>query len=280
MKNKRNLIIFIVVALGSGWLGVFVDSVLTEQPEGNSLGMGLWLVLPLISSVILRIINHDWKDGGLKPHFKNNWKWYLVAILIYPLAMLLSVFMANIFSMVEMKPLTFSAYLSVVMVSVPGNIAKNIFEEFAWRGYLTPKLVALKLNDWIIYLITGTVWSLWHAAYYLVFLPDTYLIQTQRVSMLISGCIIMTCWSIMFVEIRRLTNSVWPCLIMHTIEDAVPTVLVTIGGYFVFSQNKIIWFDPITGVVANLFFIAVGLMLRHNRRKRERNISTASQLMP
>ncbi|MBB2183598.1 hypothetical protein H0486_12000 [Lachnospiraceae bacterium MD1] len=77
MKSKRNLIIFIIVALGSGWLGVFVDNILTEQPEGNSLGMGLWLILPLIFSVILRIINHDWKDGGLKTHFKNNRKWYL-----------------------------------------------------------------------------------------------------------------------------------------------------------------------------------------------------------
>jgi len=274
MKNKRNLIIFIIVSLGSGWVGVFVDRILTEQPEGNSLGMGLWLVLPFVTSIILRIINHDWKDGGLKPYFKNNWKWYLVAVLIYPLSILLSVFTANIFGMVEMKPLIFSVYLSVVMASVPGNIAKNIFEEFAWRGYLTPKLVALKLNEWIIYLITGIVWSLWHAAYYLVFLPDTYFIQTQRVSMLISGCIIMTCWSIMFVEIRRLTNSVWPCVILHTIEDA---ALVTIGGYFVFSQNKTIWFNPITGVVANLFFIAVGLMLRYNRRKREHNISNACE---
>lgn len=35
-------------------------------------------------------------------------------------------------------------------------------------------------------------------------------------------------------------------------EDAVPTVLVTVGGYFVFSQNNRIWFDPTTGVVANL----------------------------
>lgn len=277
MKNKRSLIIFIIVALGSGWLGVFIDRILTEQPEGNSLGMGLWLILPLITSVILRIINHDWKDGGLKPHFKNNWKWYLVAVLIYPLSMLLSVFAANIFGMVEMKPLTFPAYLSVIMVSVPGSIVKNIFEEFAWRGYLTPKLVALKLNDWIIYLITGMVWSLWHAAYYLVFLPDTYFIQTQRVSMLISGCIIMTCWSIMFVEIRRLTNSVWPCVIMHTIEDAVPTALVAIGGYFVFSQEKTIWFDPITGVVANIFFIVIGLMLRYYRRKREHNASIACE---
>lgn len=269
MKNRRNLIVFIIAVLGSGWLGVFIDSILIKQSEGNSLGMGLWLVIPLLTSVILRTMGRDWKDTGLKLHVKENWKWYFVAVLIYPVSMLLSVFVAGVFGMVEIKPMIFSAYLSAVMVAVPGNFVKNIFEEFAWRGYLTPKLVSLKLNDWIIYLITGLVWSLWHAPYYLVFLPDRYFLQTSRLSMLISGCIIMTGWSIMFVEIRRLTNSVWPCVLMHTIEDVVPTALVTIGGYFVFSQSTLFWFEPTSGVVASLFFIAVGLILRHYRKKRE-----------
>ena len=34
MKTKRNLIIFIIVTLSCGWLGVLLDSILTEQPEG------------------------------------------------------------------------------------------------------------------------------------------------------------------------------------------------------------------------------------------------------
>ena len=54
-------------------------------------------------------------------------------------------------------------------MSTIGNFIKNIFEEFSWRGYLTPKLIELKLNDWFIYIISGLVWALWHAAYYLVF---------------------------------------------------------------------------------------------------------------
>ena len=59
--------------------------------------------------------------------------------------------------------------LSLIFMSTIGNFIKNIFEEFSWRGYLTPKLIELKLNDWFIYIISGLVWSLWHAAYYLVF---------------------------------------------------------------------------------------------------------------
>ena len=72
MKNRRNLMVFIIVTLGSGWFGVFIDSILIDQPEGNSLGMGLWLILPLITSIILRIVNHDWKDAGIKLFFRKN----------------------------------------------------------------------------------------------------------------------------------------------------------------------------------------------------------------
>ena len=71
MKNKRKiyLAIFIFVILVSGWLGVLLDSMLPKQPKGNSLGMGLWLVLPLFTALLLRLISRDWEDFGVKPLF-------------------------------------------------------------------------------------------------------------------------------------------------------------------------------------------------------------------
>ena len=48
----------------------------------------------------------------------------------------------------------------------------------------------------------------------------------------------MVCWSIMYVEIYRLTKSVWPCVIMHAIEDAVSTVLVTITGIITLTNSS------------------------------------------
>lgn len=265
MKTKRNLIIFIIVTLSCGWLGVLLDSILTEQPEGNSLGMGLWLILPLLTSLVLRITAHDWKDIGLKLNLKGNGLWYLTSVFLFPLVMLMLTFAASLFGMVEIKALSVSACLSAVLAAIPGNIVKNIFEEFSWRGYLSPKLEALRINDWMLYLVTGLVWSLWHAAYYLVFLPDSFFTAISRPAMLLSGCVIMTGWSIMFVEIQRLTNSVWPCVILHTMEDAVPTALVTLGELITFSRNGALWFEPVSGILPNLVFIAAGLWLRHIR---------------
>ena len=269
-KTKRNLIVFIIVTLASGWIGVLVDLLLTEQPKGNSLGMGLWLIIPFLTVIILRIINRDWKDFGMRPNFKGNLKWYLVALIIYPLVTLITVGIALALGCVDITSFNMNTFLSLAIVSIGGNFIKNIFEEFAWRGYLTPKLVELKANDLVIYLVSGLVWALWHAAYYMVFLPDKYFLDISRVRFLLTGCVIMTCWTVMYVEISRLTKSVWPCVVMHAVEDAVPTVLVMVGGFITLTNNSDIYLNPITGIVATVLFLVIGFVLRVARINRER----------
>ncbi len=56
MTNKqtiRNIILFTIVVILSGWIGILIDKVIPEQPDGDSLGMGIWLVLPLLASILL-----------------------------------------------------------------------------------------------------------------------------------------------------------------------------------------------------------------------------------
>lgn len=273
-NEKRNnpriyLIIFVIFVLASGWLGVLLDSILTEQPEGNSLGMGLWLVLPLLTAIILRIIRRDWKDMGINPDFKGNIKWYLVSFAIYPFITIITVGFALLLGVTKLSNFEISSFFSLVVISVAGNFIKNIFEEFAWRGYLTPKLIELKVNDWLIYLISGLVWALWHVAYYMVFLPNNYFESISRLGMLLIGCALMVCWTVMYVEIFRLTKSVWPCVLMHAVEDAFPTVLVTISGIITFTKNGDFWLNPVSGVVATILFLGIGLVLRSIRIKKE-----------
>ncbi|AXO98828.1 MULTISPECIES: CPBP family glutamic-type intramembrane protease [Bacillus cereus group] len=271
---KLHLLIFVFIVLASGWIGVILDSFLTDQPEGNSLGMGLWLILPFLSCIFLRVISRDWNDFGIKLNLKANFKWYFVAILIYPFVTVITISLALIFGVANITSFEIYSLLSLIFMSTIGNFIKNIFEEFSWRGYLTPKLIELQLNDWFIYIISGLVWALWHAAYYLVFLPNEYFESILRLHMLLSGCILMVSWSIMYVEIYRLTKSVWPCVIMHAIEDAVPTVLVTITGIITLTNSSDFWLNPISGVVATIIFLGIGIVLRSIRIKKERKLNT------
>lgn len=166
---KLHLLIFMFIVLASGWVGVILDSFLTDRPEGNSLGMGLWLILPFLSCILLRVISRDWNDFGIKLNLNGNFKWYFVALLIYPCVTVITISLALIFGVANITNFEMSSLFSLILMSTIGNFIKNIFEEFSWRGYLTPKLIELKLNDWFIYIISGLVWALWHAAYYLVF---------------------------------------------------------------------------------------------------------------
>ncbi|WP_313804123.1 type II CAAX prenyl endopeptidase Rce1 family protein [Cytobacillus sp.] len=273
-RRKFSLLLFIVVVLASGWIGVLVDSKLPEQPAEESLGMGLWLILPIIAMLILRLVNRDWKDIGVLPNFKGNMKWYGAAIAIYPVMTVIIVGLALLFNSANISGVELNSILSLIGVSIAGNFIKNIFEEFAWRGYLTPKLIELKLNDWMLYLVSGLVWALWHAAYYLVFLPDSYFEATSRMSFLLIGCVLMVAWSIMYVEMYRLTKSVWPCVLMHALEDGVPTLLLSVAGVITLTKTGELWLSPTTGIITTIFFIGFGLWLRSIRIKKERNINT------
>lgn len=103
---------------------------------------------------------------------------------------------------------------------------------------------------------------------------NEYFESISRLNMLLSGCILMVCWSIMYVEIYRLTKSVLPCVIMHAIEDAVPTVLVTITGIITLTNSSDFWLNPTSGVAATVLFLGIGTVLRTIRIKRERQLFT------
>lgn len=272
-RKKFSLILFIAVVLASGWVGVWVDTLIPDQPEGNSLGMGLWLILPVSAMLVLRLVNRDWKDIGVRFRFKRNMKWYGAAIAIYPVVMVIVVGVAFLFNSASFSDVELHTLLPLIGVSIAGNLLKNIFEEFAWRGYLTPKLIELKLNDWMLYVVSGLVWALWHAAYYIVFLPDSYFETTSRMGFLLTGCVLMVAWSVMYVEIYRLTKSVWPCVLMHAVEDGVPTLLLSVAGVITLTKTGELWLSPTTGIVTTILFVGFGLWLRSIRVKKEQSVN-------
>ena len=71
----------------------------------------------------------------------------------------------------------------------------------------------------------------------------------------------------MFVEIRRLTNSVWPCVILHSMEDAVPTMLFVTANVFQIEERYSVMLDPISGIVPTALVFFMGLGLRKMRKQ-------------
>lgn len=273
MKNKfQNIGIFIFVALASGWLGLLIDSFIEPQPDGESLGMGVWLVLPLLTTILLRLFAGDgWNDIGLKPNFKGNIKWYFIALIIYPIVTTVILVIGKLSGWINYSNFRMDAYLTGFASTLIANFIKNIFEESVWRGYLAAKLLKMKLKDLWIYFIVGGVWGLWHLPYYLFFLPESVMFQilpVDRYIFAIIAVILMVCWSVMFVELYHITKSIWPVVILHLVEDSLINHLV-IDGYITIVPGKEIFISPIIGIIASILYLCVGLLLRRNRLMKE-----------
>ncbi len=268
-RDKMNLTIFVFVTITAGFFGCLLDQILPEQPEGNSLGMGLWLILPFLTGIVLRILNKDLKQIGAKPNFKNNLKWYAVSVLVFPCVMLVCIVAAKIMGALIVGKTELSALFILMLTAFFENCVKNIFEEFAWRGCLVPYLEKTGINDWFLYAASGLVWGMWHITYYMFFLPDEYFTEISRPMMVVVGIVLMIFWSPLFVELRRLTNSVWPCVILHSMEDAVPTMLFVTANVLRIKKNYFVMLDPISGIVPAALVFIIGLGLRNYRIKKE-----------
>ncbi|MNZ51578.1 CAAX amino terminal protease self- immunity [compost metagenome] len=264
----RNIIVFITIVILSGWIGVLVDSLLTEEPEGDSLGMGIWLVLPMLAAFILiSVSKFGWKEIGIKLNLKGNLKWYIAAVLIFPVVTAAILIIGNITKWIDLSELNLKVFMGVFFSTILVGIIKNIFEESVWRGFLTSQLVKLNLADWAIYLIVGIVWGIWHIPYYMVFLPETDMqavLPASRFIFIVVAIITMLCWSIMYIELYRITKSIWPCVLLHTVEDSLINPLV-ISGFISISSGKEILISPISGVITSLLYLGVGLTIRASR---------------
>ncbi len=266
----RNLVIFAVIVILSGWIGHGLD-LLAGNHSGETPGMLLWLVLPLITMLILRTFAGDgWKDAGLKPMLKGNIRWYLIALAAYPVITVLVLLTGRLTGWISFDNFSSTLFLNAFAVALIPNFIKNIPEEFVWRGYLTPKVVSLKLNDFMVYLIVGSIWALWHIPYYLFFLDESAIqsvTSLHKLHFMLLSIPVMIVWTVAYVELRLLTGSVWPLVVMHTIEDAFVNPLL-LDGYIHISADKELWISPIYGCLSILLYGLLGLGLRKIRKKK------------
>lgn len=268
-REMITLIIFTVIALLAGLIGYVVDQILTEQPEGQSLGMGLWLVLPFFTGLILRIINKDMREMGFAVRIKKGWRGYIVAFLSFPVITLICGLIAYRLGGLTIGNVGICNVIGMIFATFFASFIQSIFEEFAWRGCLVSYLEKIEMKDWGIYLYSGFVWGIWHITYYLYFLPDEYFVDSSREEMVISGMILMMLWSPLFAEVRRVSKSVWPCVLLHAMQGAVPTLLFVSSGAFSIKEKYSFVLHPVSGLLATVLVLAFGLMLRKWRINQE-----------
>jgi len=269
----RNLRIFIIVVLAIGWIGRGLD-IQMGNPASESLGMLLWLITPIGISLLLRAFAGDgWEDFGIKPNFKGNAAWYVIALFIYPVLTALVLIIGSSLSLItfpNFSPNTPGLILQTFALGLLPQFIKNIFEEAAWRGYLAPKVYSLRLNDFVGHLIVGLVWGAWHIPYYLFFLDRAVLQNFTALDLaafIPLAIVVMISWAMVYGEIRLLTNSIWPAVLMHMVEDAFLNQLFTEHHIQIVPGTD--WLvSPVNGLISIFFFIAMGVGLRQLRKRK------------
>ncbi len=276
-KTIGNILIMALFTAGGGWLGIWLNSI-TENtsPPMESLGALVWLVSPLLAGVLLRIFGGDgWKDFGLSLNLPAGGRWYLVAVFVYPLVALLGFGLSLALGAISAEGFTtqgFGAYATAVGVMLAGSLIKNIFEEFAWRGYLTPRLDAAKVPPLLNHLIVAVLWWSWHLPYYYYFLDKTVLqgfLQTSLPVFILIALIGLLPTSILFGELRLASKSVWPAFILHNMINALSMPLI-ISGFIKLNGTMGVIFTPTNeGIVSSFLLGVAGLLIYQYRTKKQ-----------
>jgi len=274
-KISRNIIIVALFTAGGGWLGIWLNKITgNTMPPMQSLGALVWLTSPALVGILLRVFGGDgWKDSGFGLNLPSGWKWYLAAILVYPLAAFLSFGLALTLKAISVDGFItqgLSAYLPAVGVMIAGSLLKNIFEEFAWRGYLTPRLEAAKVHPLMNHLIVGILWWSWHLPYYYYFLDKAILesfLHTSLPVFLIIALIGLFPTAILFGELRLAGKSIWPVFILHNLINGLSMPLI-INGFIKLNGRLGIIFTPTNdGIVTSILLGVAGLAIYQYRMK-------------
>lgn len=271
-KTIRNIIIFAVFAVGGGWLGVFLNNITGQPHSMESLGALIFLVTPALTGILLRAFGGDgWKDAGFGLQLRSSWKWYLVAVLIYPLIATIAFVIASTSGAISTEGFAaqgVAAFISAAAIGTVGSAIKNIFEEFAWRGYLTPRLEAAKIPALLNHIIVGVVWWAWHLPYYFYLLDRAQFNQyltTNLTTFLVISFIAMIPTAILFGELRLLSKSVWPVFLLHNVINGISLTFL-LNGFIEVNGLKGIIFSPLNdGVFVFILFGVVGMLLYRKR---------------
>ncbi len=270
-RTLRNLIIFIISTLAAGWVGAWLNRILNLSPAQN-LGMLIFLIVPLTVSLLLRAFGGDsWKDVGFKPNFRGNGSAYAISLLAYPVMIAIILGIGRIAGVITFPRSDWGAFFQLIVISFAQNFFKNLFEEFAWRGYLTPRLQVLGIPDLLNHLLTGLVWGMWHVPYWL-FLLDQATIRSFTslgIGPLIAlSLVAILPTAILYGELRLKTGSTWPALFIHTTANALTLVLLVDGFVTLQPRLEAVFTPGMGGLLVTVLVAGLGFWLYQQRTQK------------
>ncbi|MEG0340019.1 MAG: CPBP family intramembrane glutamic endopeptidase, partial [Oscillospiraceae bacterium] len=236
------------------------------------------MLLPALCVVITRFITKEgFTDAYIKPNFKGNIKYYILAWLAPALLVLFGAvvyfmifpnkfdinmgYMSLIFSSAganltsaQLRTTAISQIVTGIVLSPILNIVFCFGEELGWRGYLLPKM-SQKFKLVPMLLINGLIWGLWHA-------PITIIGHNYGVGYwgypftgILAMCVFCTVIGTLLSYLTVKTHSCIPAAIAHSSLNG----LASAAALFT-SDGGNPFIGPIpTGIIGGIGFIIAAL---------------------
>jgi len=205
----------------SGLITVFAtefvsrDVLLPEQPSDLHIGIALvveWLILlALLAFWIPKVESHSLQSIGFG---KLKWRHLWMGVLTYLTLMIAwigSGFALNAIGLEGLRSLqpmireySFPILFSLVLTG-------TFFEEIFYRGYLIERLTSLTRKSWLAGLVSWAAFTFVHLKFF-------GLGPTLDVGILSAGLVIL------YLKER----SIWPCILVHGINDAFGFLIATL----------------------------------------------------
>jgi membrane protease YdiL (CAAX protease family) len=213
-KSLWLIVLFSVLVNAVAWLGPLLGG----SPSSPGIGFIVWGTAPLLLTILLRGVTRDWSDFGISPAFKKNVAWYIVSLLAIPVLIVLAMLAGMALSITAISDFSLGRLATTTLTALPVFLIFAVFEEVGWRGYLAPKLASLGINRALAAALTGVVWASWH----LPFIRELSWVYTPEPMLTFISRFYLTCvaLSIIFGEIREISGSFWPAVIMHGVGNA------------------------------------------------------------
>ena len=221
------------------WLGALA------LPGAYTVLWSLFSVLPVLATILTRVITKDKSPWHLKPNFRKNWKTYLFAAFLPGIAIFLggllyfSLFPQDLDLTARNLVAQYGQYgapetiqftvQTVILIGLafivlsPLVLPVHLFalgEEIGWRGYLLPILLKLTSPRKAV-LLHGLLWGLAHAP--LIYFgfnygSDYWGAPLTGILMMTLVCVVLGTW-LAYVTIQA--NSILPAVLLHGASNVI-----------------------------------------------------------
>lgn len=207
----RNVVIFTVAVLIIGNIaGLNYYAI-------DGLGGLIFILSPLLVTLVLRLFAGDgWTDSGFRLGLIGNGRVYLLALLLFPLAFGVALGLGAVFGAAQFQSGWGGKLLVLALGGALPILIYAFSEEFAWRGYLEPKLAALGVVGIRRFVAVGIIWGLWHVGYVFAIPDYTALPMAAFVPLFLLATTVM---AVIYGVWRELTGSFWPAFLAHGVAN-------------------------------------------------------------